>query len=89
MNDLSDTKCNLRVVEGKRFFISGQRPVQVVDLINLGSCERDFTPLDSPVSSSNDDAHLPTRTLDQYQMKEVRLRFVIFGLANPSNHARP
>jgi len=56
MNDLSDIKCNLRVVGGKRFCMSGHRPVQVVDLINLESCKRGFTPLDSPVFSSNDDA---------------------------------
>ena len=89
MNDLSDTKCNLRVVEGERFFMSGHRPVQVVDPINLGSNKRGFTPLDSPVSSSKIDVALPMQALDQFQMKEVRLGLMILGLANSENHARP
>ena len=89
MKVLTDTKYDLAVVDGIRFFMSGHRPVQVVDTINLESYKRGFTPLDSPVSSSNDDAPLPMHALDQFQMKEVRLRFVILSLANPSNHARP
>lgn len=80
MNDLSDTKCNLRVVEGERFFMSGHRPVQVVDPINLGSNKRGFTPLDSPVSSSKIDVALPIQALNQFQMKEMIIRSCDFRL---------
>ena len=80
MNDLSDTKCNLRVVEAERFFMSGHRSVQVVDPINLGSNKRGFTPLDSPVSSFKIDVALPMHSLNQFKMKERIIKSCDFRL---------
>jgi hypothetical protein len=62
---------------------------QVAELINLNPT-RGGSPLSTPRPFPPMMLlHLATRSLDPFQMKEVRLGYVIFGLANPSNHARP